>query len=185
MPSAPPAPIEIRQPEWWRRGAIYHVYPRSFADADGDGIGDLRGVLSRLDHLQSLGVEALWLSPFYPSPMADFGYDVADYCDVDPVFGSLDDFDALVAEAHARGLRVVVDWVPNHTSDRHPWFLEARASRTSARRDWYVWADRPNGWRTQFRRDRSAWTYDEPSGQWYLHSFLPAQPDLNWDNPEV
>ncbi len=127
----------------------------------------------------------MWLSPFYPSPMADFGYDVADYCDVDPVFGALDDFDVLVAEAHARGLGVVIDWVPNHTSDRHPWFVEARASRTSARRDWYVWADRPNGWRTQFRRDRSAWTYDEPSGQWYLHSFLPQQPDLNWDNPEV
>ena len=142
--------------------------------------------MGRLEHLQALGVQALWLSPFYPSPMADFGYDVADYCDVDPLFGSLGDFDALVAAAHGRGLCVVVDWVPNHTSDRHPWFVESRSSPSSPRRDWYVWRDRPpNGWRTQFRRDQPAWTWDEGSGQWYLHSFLPQQPDLNWDNPAV
>src|SRR3954454_5288575 len=131
---------------WWQRGAIYQVYPRSFADTDGDGIGDLRGVLSKLDHLVDLGVEALWLSPFYPSPMADFGYDVADYCDVDPIFGNLAAFDALVAAAHQRGIRVVVDFVPNHTSDRPPWFQAARASRESRYRDWYVWRDpKPDG----------------------------------------
>ena len=165
---------------WWQRGAIYQVYPRSFADSDGDGVGDLRGIATRLDHLADLGVEALWLSPFYPSPMADFGYDVADYCDVDPRFGTLADFDALVAAAHDRGLRVVVDWVPNHTSDRHPWFADG------ARRSWYVWRDRPpNAWRTQFRHDSPAWSRDAGSGQWYLHSFLPQQPDLNWDEPAV
>jgi alpha-glucosidase len=171
--------------EWWRRGAIYQVYPRSFADSDGDGVGDLPGLRSRLGHLESLGVEALWLSPFYRSPMADFGYDVADHCDVDPVFGTLADFDALVGDAHERGLRVVVDWVPNHTSDRHPWFAESRRDPAGPRRDWYVWVDRPNSWRTQFRRDAPAWTLDPPSGQWYLHSFLPEQPDLNWDHPAV
>jgi alpha-glucosidase len=164
---------------WWQRGAIYQVYPRSFADTDGDGIGDLRGVLSRLDHLVDLGVEALWLSPFYPSPMADFGYDVADYCDVDPLFGTLADFDALVAAAHDRGLRVIVDWVPNHTSDRHPWFSDP------GRGHFYVWRDAPNGWRTQFRRDAPAWSYEPARRQWWLHSFLPEQPDLNWDEPDV
>jgi alpha-glucosidase len=171
-----PAPADLA---WWQRGAIYQIYPRSFADSDGDGVGDLRGVHSRLDHLVALGVEALWLSPFYRSPMADFGYDVSDYEDVDPVFGTLADFDALVDAAHARGLRVIVDWVPNHTSDRHPWFSDR------ARRHWYVWRDRPNGWRTQFSASGPAWTLDPRSGEWYLHSFLPAQPDLNWDEPEV
>ena len=171
---------------WWERGAIYQVYPRSFADGDGDGVGDLRGLRARLGYLEELGVEALWLSPFYPSPMADFGYDVADYCDVDPRFGTLEDFDALVAEAHERAMRVVIDWVPNHTSDRHPWFLDSRAERGSARRSWYVWRpERPNAWRTQFRRDTSAWSLDDASGEWYLHSFLPQQPDLDWDEPQV
>jgi alpha-glucosidase len=164
---------------WWQRGAIYQIYPRSFADANGDGVGDLPGILSRLEHLVTLGVEALWLSPFYCSPMADFGYDISDYEDVDPVFGTLADFDALVAAAHASGLRVIVDWVPNHTSDRHPWFSDP------GRRHWYVWRDRPNGWRTQFAKSGPAWTRDERSGQWYLHSFLPQQPDLDWDEPEV
>jgi alpha-glucosidase len=164
---------------WWQRGAIYQIYPRSFADTNGDGVGDLRGVLGKLDYLQALGVEGIWLSPFYRSPMADFGYDVADYCDVDPRFGTLADFDALVEGAHARGLRVVVDWVPNHTSDQHPWF------RDPDKRHWYVWRDRPNGWQAQFRRGGPAWSFDPASGQWWLHSFLPQQPDLNWDEPEV
>jgi alpha-glucosidase len=181
---------------WHHRGAIYQIYPRSFADADGDGVGDLRGIIARLDHLNdgtadSLGVEAIWLSPFYRSPMADFGYDVADYCDVDPLFGTLEDFDELVSEAHRRGIKVVVDFVPNHSSDQHAWFQESRASRTSRRREWYVWRDGrgdglpPNNWRSEFKAVGGAWTYDEDTEQWYLHSFLPQQPDLDWDNPEV
>jgi alpha-glucosidase len=177
--------------DWWRHGVIYQVYPRSFQDSDGDGVGDLPGITSRLDHLSDLGVAAIWLSPFYPSPMVDFGYDVADYTDVDPLFGTLDDFDQLVAAAHARGIRVVVDLVPNHTSDRHPWFLESRSSRDSPKRDWYVWADSrpdgspPNNWISSFPRAGRAWTFDQRTGQWYLHSFTPEQPDLNWWNPEV
>ncbi len=181
--------------DWWR-GVVYQIYPRSFADADGDGVGDLPGVLEHLDHLNdgtegSLGVDAIWLSPFYPSPMADFGYDVADHTGVDPLFGTLEDIDRLIAEAHRRGVRVMVDWVPNHTSDRHPWFAESRASRDAPRRDWYVWRDGapgggpPNGWRSDFARAGAAWTHDPATGQWYLHSFLPQQPDLNWDHPEV
>jgi alpha-glucosidase len=181
---------------WWRRGAIYQIYPRSFADSDGDGVGDLRGIVAHLDHLNdgtpaSLGVEAIWLSPFYRSPMADFGYDVADYRDVDPAFGTLADFDDLVDEAHRREIKVVVDFVPNHTSDQHPWFVESRASRDSPRRDWYVWRDGggpdrpPNNWRSAFTAVGGAWTFDAPTGQWYLHSFLPQQPDLNWDDPAV
>jgi alpha-glucosidase len=181
---------------WWQRGAIYQIYPRSFADSSGDGVGDLAGVISRLDYLndgseQSLGVEALWLSPFYPSPMADFGYDVADYCDVDPLFGTLDDFDRLVEEAHRRDIRVVIDWVPNHTSDQHPWFVESRTSRDSPRRDWYVWREPaadggpPNNWRSAFQGVGPAWSLDETTGGYYLHSFTPQQPDLNWDNPAV
>jgi alpha-glucosidase len=177
--------------DWWRHGVIYQIYPRSFADSGGDGVGDLQGIRSRLDHLSDLGVAAIWLSPFYPSPMVDFGYDVADYTDVDPLFGTLDDFDQLVAAAHARGIRVVVDLVPNHTSDRHPWFLESRSSRDSPKRDWYVWADSrpdgspPNNWISSFPRAGRAWTFDQRTGQWYLHSFTPEQPDLNWWNPEV
>jgi alpha-glucosidase len=174
---------------WWQRGILYQVYPRSFADSDGDGVGDLPGVVSRLDYLQWLGVDALWLSPIYPSPMKDFGYDVADYTGVDPLFGTLADFDRLVAQAHARGLRVVLDFVPNHTSDLHPWFLESRASRSSARRDWYIWRNPapgggpPNNWVSCF--GGSAWQLDEASGQYYYHAFLPEQPDLNWRNPAV
>jgi alpha-glucosidase len=176
---------------WWQRGAIYQVYPRSFADSDGDGIGDLRGVAEHLDHLADLRVEAVWLSPFYRSPMADFGYDVSDLCDVDPIFGTLADFDELVARCHARGIRVVVDWVPNHTSDQHPWFEASRSSRDDPRRDWYVWRDPapdggpPNDWRSEFAAVGPAWTLDERTGQYYLHSFMAEQPDLNWDNPEV
>ncbi|MCU1353720.1 MAG: putative glycosyl hydrolase, family 13 [Acidimicrobiales bacterium] len=178
------------QAPWWQSSVVYQIYPRSFADADGNGIGDLEGIRSRLDHLSWLGVDAIWLSPFYRSPMADFGYDVSDYCDVDPLFGTLDDFDRLVAEAHERGIKVIVDWVPNHTSDQHPWFVEARTARDSPKRDWYVWRDPkpdgtpPNNWIRAWG-GKPAWTFDEATGQWYLHLFLPEQPDLNWRTPAV
>jgi alpha-glucosidase len=174
---------------WWQEAVVYQVYPRSFADASGDGVGDLDGLRERLEHLQWLGVDAVWLSPIYRSPMADFGYDVADYCDVDPLFGGLAAFDALLSDAHARDIRVLLDWVPNHTSDQHPWFVESRASRDSARRNWYRWHDGtpehpPNNWPAAFGGG-PAWTWDEATGQWYLHTFLPQQPDLNWDEPAV
>ncbi|MGI8808547.1 MAG: alpha-amylase family glycosyl hydrolase [Acidimicrobiales bacterium] len=176
---------------WWKSAVFYQIYPRSFADSDGDGVGDLEGIRGRLDHLQWLGVDALWICPFYRSPMTDFGYDVVDYCDVDPLFGTLDDFDRLLADAHARAMRVIVDWVPNHTSDRHPWFVDARSSRESPKRDWYIWRDgpgsgdggRPNNWKAAF--GGNTWTWDATTAQWYLHLFLPTQPDLNWRNPEV
>jgi glycosidase len=174
---------------WWQTAVVYQVYPRSFADADGDGTGDLAGITGRLDYLAWLGIDAIWISPFYRSPMADFGYDVADHTDVDPLFGTLDDFDRLLGEAHARGIRVIVDYVPNHTSDRHPWFVASRASRDSRTRDWYIWRDAkpdgspPNNWISVFAG--SAWEWDEPTRQFYLHSFLKEQPDLNWRNPEV
>jgi alpha-glucosidase len=196
VPTETPPPADDLGRDWWREGVIYQIYPRSFQDSDGDGVGDLRGIVARLDHLNgrpgSLGVDAIWLSPFFPSPMADFGYDVSDYCDVDPLFGTLADFDDLVAEAHARRIRVVIDLVPNHSSDQHPWFLESRSSRMNPKRDWYVWADAapgggpPNNWRSAFaKRRREAWTLDPGTGQYYHHSFLPEQPDLNWWNPEV
>jgi alpha-glucosidase len=177
---------------WWQEAVVYQVYPRSFADASGDGVGDLDGLRARLEHLQWLGVDAVWLSPIYRSPMADFGYDVADYCDVDPLFGDLAAFDALVGDAHARDIRVLLDWVPNHTSDQHPWFVESRASRDSAKRDWYRWRDgrggrddiAPNNWPAAFGGG-PAWTWDDATEQWYLHTFLPQQPDLNWDEPAV
>jgi alpha-glucosidase len=181
----------MTEPLWWKRGIIYQIYPRSFQDSNGDGIGDLAGIRSRLGYLEELGVDAIWISPICPSPMADFGYDVADYTDVDPLFGTLEDFDRLVEHAHARGLRVIIDWVPNHSSDQHPWFLDSRSGRESAKRDWYVWRDPapdggpPNNWTSSFRMSGPAWTFDEASGQYYLHSFLPQQPDLNWDTPEV
>jgi alpha-glucosidase len=185
------APDPVSEPvPWWRSAVVYQIYPRSFADSNGDGIGDLGGVRAHLDHLVWLGVDALWLSPFYRSPMADYGYDVSDYCDVDPLFGTLDDFDALVAEAHERGLKVVVDWVPNHSSDQHPWFVESRSSRDNPKADWYIWRDPapdggvPNNWIRSWS-DQSAWTFDETRGQYYLHCFLPEQPDLNWANPQV
>jgi len=176
---------------WWQQAVFYQIYPRSFADASGDGVGDLDGICGRLDHLAWLGVDAVWLSPFYRSPMADFGYDVADHCDVDPLFGDLAAFDRLLAELHARGLRLIVDWVPAHTSSEHPWFREARESRASPKRDWYVWRDPgpdgalPNNWRAAFRGHPPAWTLDPRTGQLYLHSFLAEQPDLDWSNPEV
>ncbi|MBN6055134.1 glycoside hydrolase family 13 protein [Nonomuraea sp. RK-328] len=165
--------------DWWRDAVVYQVYPRSFADSDGDGMGDLPGVRDRLGYLSELGVDALWLSPFYTSPQADAGYDVADYRDVDPMFGTLADFDALVADAHALGIRVIVDLVPNHSSDRHPWFQEALRGE---RRDRYIFRDAPNDWESVF--GGPAWTRTE-DGQWYLHLFAPEQPDLNWENPEV
>ncbi|MGI8704089.1 MAG: alpha-amylase family glycosyl hydrolase [Candidatus Limnocylindrales bacterium] len=181
---------------WWRHGVFYQIYPRSFQDSDGDGVGDLPGITARLNHLNdgtpgSLGIDAIWISPFYRSPMADFGYDVADYRDVDPRFGTLHDFDELLGQAHQRGIRVIVDLVPNHTSDQHPWFQEARSSLHNPKRDWYVWADPkpdgspPNGWRSVFKPVGPAWTLDKATGQYYLHLFLPQQPDLNWWNPEV
>jgi alpha-glucosidase len=173
---------------WWESGVVYQVYPRSFQDSDGDGVGDLAGIEQRLDHIAGLGVDAIWLSPFYPSPMADFGYDVADYCDVDPLFGALADFDRLLAAVHARGLKLILDYVPNHSSDQHPWFADSRASRGSAKRDWYIWRDPgpngpPNNWISDF--GGSAWEYDPPSGQYYYHAFLKQQPDLNWRNPDL
>jgi alpha-glucosidase len=169
---------------WWQTGVFYQIYPRSFADSSGDGVGDLEGICGKLDYLAWLGVDAVWLSPIYPSPMADFGYDVSDYGAIDPRFGDFATFDRLLDEAHARGLRVVLDWVPNHTSDQHPWFKESRASRDNPKRDWYIWRDEPNNWVAAFSND-PAWTFDERTGQWYLHLFLPQQPDLNWANPQV
>jgi alpha-glucosidase len=174
---------------WWHGAVFYQIYPRSFLDTDGDGVGDLDGIRRRLPYIAQLGVDAIWLSPFYRSPMADFGYDVADHCDVDPLFGDLDSARELVREAHEHGLRVVVDYVPNHTSSEHEWFVDARSSRASPRRDWYVWADgdpatAPNPWMSAFTGG-PAWTWEVNSGQWYLHLFLPEQPDLDWHNPEV
>jgi alpha-glucosidase len=174
---------------WWRRAVFYQIYPRSFATSRNRPTGDLRGIEQHLDHLSWLGIDAVWISPFYPSPQADFGYDVADHCDVDPLFGDLDDFDRLLAACHARGLRLLVDLVPNHTSDQHPWFLASRSSRDDPKRDWYIWRDGtpdtpPNNWVAAFA-PVPAWTWDEATEQWYLHLFLPQQPDLNWANPEV
>jgi alpha-glucosidase len=168
---------------WWKHAVIYQIYPRSFQDSNGDGIGDLNGIRSRLDYLVELGVDAVWISPIYPSPMADFGYDVADYCGIDPIFGNMEDFDRLLDEVHRRGLRLILDFVPNHTSDQHPWFLESRSSRNNPKRDWYIWRDQPNNWQSHF--GGSAWEFDNLTGQYYLHEFLKEQPDLNWRNPAV
>ena len=172
---------------WWKRAAIYQIYPRSFQDTDGNGVGDLAGIARRLDHLHALGVGAIWISPIFASPMADFGYDVADYCAIDRLFGSLADFDRLLAAAHARGIKLILDYVPNHSSSQHPWFKESRASRLSSKRDWYIWRDPapgggpPNNWISDF--GGSAWEWDAVSGQYYYHAFLKEQPDLNWRNP--
>ncbi|WP_435105405.1 alpha-glucosidase family protein [Arhodomonas sp. AD133] len=174
---------------WWRGSVIYQIYPRSFLDANGDGIGDLEGIRRKLDYVADLGVDAIWISPFFRSPMKDFGYDVSDYCAVDPMFGSLSDFDRVVAEAHDRNLKVMIDQVLSHTSDQHPWFAESRADRSNAKADWYVWSDGnpdgtpPNNWLSVF--GGSAWQWDTRRCQFYLHNFLPSQPDLNWHNPEV
>ena len=185
--------------EWWQTGVIYQIYPRSFQDTDGNGIGDLPGITARLDHLVNLGVDAIWISPVYPSPMADFGYDVANYTGIDPIFGTLADFDRLLLAAHERKLRVILDFVPNHSSDRHPWFLASRSSRTDPKRDWYLWRDPaspsgpsdrrpasqryPNNWTSNF--GGTSWAWDEATQQFYLHSFLKEQPDLNWRHPDL
>jgi alpha-glucosidase len=175
--------------DWWRGAVIYQIYPRSFQDSNGDGIGDLKGILRRLPHIASLGADAIWISPFFKSPMKDFGYDVTDYCDVDPMFGTLADFDAVVAEAHRLGLRVMIDQVISHTSEEHPWFKESRSSRDNAKADWYVWADAkpdgtpPNNWLSIF--GGSAWQWDTRRRQYYMHNFLAEQPDLNFHNRAV
>jgi alpha-glucosidase len=168
---------------WWRDGVIYQIYPRSFADANGDGLGDLAGIISRLDYLADLGIDAIWLSPIYPSPDIDCGYDVIDHCKVDPRLGSLNDFDRLVVEAHQRGIHIILDMVINHTSDQHLWFKESRSSQNNAKRDWYIWHERPNNWQASF--GGKAWEYDTITGQYYLHLFTKEQPDVNWRNPEV
>lgn len=176
--------------DWWKTAVIYQIYPRSFQDSTGDGLGDLAGITSRLEYLKhTLGVDTIWISPFFPSPMADFGYDVSDYTNVDPIFGSLSDADELVSSAHGLSLKVIIDWVPNHSSDRHPWFLESRSSLDNPKRDWYVWRDPapdggpPNNWLGMF--GGIAWEFDDTTRQYYLHTFLKEQPELNWRNPEL
>lgn len=174
---------------WWQKGIIYQVYPRSFKDSNGDGIGDLSGIISKLDYLKELGVTGVWISPIYPSPMADFGYDVSDYTGIHPMFGNMEDFDRLVSEIHERQMKLILDLVPNHSSDQHPWFQESKGSLDNPRRDWYIWKDPapdggpPNNWLSVF--GGSAWEFDEQTGQYYYHAFLKEQPDLNWRNPEV
>jgi alpha-glucosidase len=174
---------------WWRKGILYQIYPKSFQDSNDDGNGDLPGIIKRMPYLFDLGVDAVWLSPIFPSPMADFGYDISNYLDVDPIFGTLDDFDTLVAAAHASNLKVIPDLVPNHTSDQHPWFIESRSSHDNPKRDWYLWCEpradgtAPNNWMSEF--GGSAWKYDAGTKQYYYHAFLREQPDLNWRNPAV
>src|SRR5258707_256273 len=168
---------------WWQYGIVYEIYSRSFQDSNGDGVGDLNGILQRLDYLVQLGVDAIWLSPIYPSPMADFGYDVSDYRGINPVFGTMEDFDRLLAEVHRRGLKMILDFVPNHTSDQHSWFLESRSARENPKRDWYLWRDEPKNWLSNF--GGSGWEWDETNRQYYYHSFLKEQPDLNWRNAAV
>ncbi|SLN61004.1 alpha-amylase family glycosyl hydrolase [Roseisalinus antarcticus] len=174
---------------WWKAGVVYQVYPRSFQDSNADGIGDLAGIEARLDYLVALGVDAIWISPIFPSPMVDFGYDITDYRDIDPMFGTLADFDRLVRAAHGKGLRILLDFVPSHTSDQHPWFIQSRASRRNPKRDWYIWRDAkpdgspPNNWISEF--GGPSWTWDAATGQYYHNTFLSEQPALNWENPEV
>ena len=184
-----PNTIRSNTSRWWQRGIIYQVYPRSFFDRNDDGVGDLPGILEKLEYFEWLGIDAIWISPVYPSPMADFGYDISDYTNIDPLFGTLRDFDNLIAAAHQRGIKVLMDLVPNHTSDRHPWFISSRLSRHSPKRDWYIWKDPaadggpPNNWLSNF--GGSAWTLDGRTGQYYYHAYLPEQPDLNWRNKDV
>lgn len=187
--SSPEGEQSSRERPWWERGVVYQIYPRSFQDSNGDGIGDLAGIAARLDYVASLGVDAIWLSPIFPSPMADFGYDVADYCGVEPIFGDMAAFDALLDAVHARGLKLLLDFVPNHSSDQHPWFQESRSSRDNPKRDWYIWRDAapdggpPNNWVSDF--GGSSWEWDAKTGQYYLHAFLKEQPDLNWRSPDL
>src|SRR6202453_1892047 len=200
-----PAQTAATHDPWWKHAVIYEIYPRSFQDSDGDGVGDLNGITQRLDYLQALGVDAIWISPMYPSPQVDFGYDISDYENVDPQYGTLKDFDRLVAEAKKRNIRVILDMVLNHTSDKHKWFIESATSRTNPRADWYVWNDGvaanspgvtafqkrfehdgmvpPNNWESVF--GGSAWEWVPPRKQFYYHKFYRQQPDLNWSNPEV
>ncbi|MFZ0634848.1 MAG: alpha-amylase family glycosyl hydrolase, partial [Candidatus Acidiferrales bacterium] len=174
---------------WWKTAVFYELYPRSFADSNNDGVGDLNGITSKLDYLHALGIDAIWITPCFPSPQVDFGYDVSDYENIDPMYGTLADFDRLVAEGKKRGIRIILDFVVNHTSDQHPWFLDSKSSRTSAHRDWYIWRDGkgdgqpPNNWLSTF--GGSAWKFDPATGQYYYHYFYAAQPDLNWRNPAV
>ncbi len=174
---------------WWQKNILYQIYPRSFKDSNGDGIGDLPGILEKLDYLKGLGITAVWISPFYPSPMADFGYDISNYTGIHPMFGTMEDFDRLLAEVHKRDLKLILDFVPNHSSEEHQWFKESRSSRDNPKRDWYIWKDPgpdggpPNNWGSAF--GGSGWEYDEATGQYYHHAFLKEQPDLNWRNPEV
>ena len=174
---------------WWQQGVIYQIYPRSFQDSNGDGVGDLKGIMKRIDYLQWLGVQAIWLSPIYPSPMADFGYDISDYTGIHPLFGTMQDFDELLGEVHSKGMKLLMDLVPNHSSDQHPWFLESRSSRDSPKRNWYIWRDAkedsepPNNWLSVF--GGTAWEWDNHTQQYYYHAFLKEQPDLNWRNPKV
>lgn len=181
--------MKDQQKPWWQTGVVYQIYPRSYQDSNNDGIGDLKGIIRRLDHLHWLGIDAIWISPIFPSPMADFGYDVSDYTNIHPIFGDLSDFDELLAAVHARGMKLLLDLVPNHTSHQHPWFLSSRSSRKDPKRDWYIWKDPkpdgspPNNWLSVF--GGSAWEWDETTQQYYYHSFLKEQPDLNWRNPDV
>ena len=187
--SSPAATQSHLSDPWWKHAVIYEVYPRSFQDSNGDGVGDMNGITSRLDYLKDLGIDAIWITPMYPSPQVDFGYDIADYEAFDPQYGTMGDFDRLVSEAKKRNIRVIMDYVANHTSDQNAWFLESRSSRTNPKRDWYIWRDGrgpgkpPNNWQSWF--GHSAWTYDDKTGQWYYHYFYVQQPDLNWRNPEV
>jgi len=169
--------------KWWQKKPVYQIYPKSFLDTNGDGIGDLRGVIDKLDYVKSLGAGAIWLTPIYPSPMVDNGYDISDYTAINPLFGTLDDFDELIAEAKARDIRIVMDLVYNHSSDQHPWFLESKSSRDNPKADWYIWRDTKTNWRSIF--GGSAWQWCKERGQYYLHTFATQQPDLNWENPDV
>src|SRR5438876_3855505 len=182
-------PVGAEDHTWWQHAVFYEIYPRSFADSNNDGIGDLNGITSKLDYLKSLGVDAIWITPCYPSPQVDFVYDVSDYEHIDPMYGTLQDFDHLASEAQKRGIQIIMDFVMNHSSDKHKWFIDSESSKTSAHRNWYVWRDGkgpgqpPNNWLSTF--GHSAWKFDPKTGQWYYHYFYPEQPDVNWRNPAV